>query len=246
MNSTSYADDSYIKKLYQYEQWGGSTQTNYLRLIEDWIPDFPAYGTTNWISLNREALKRGDLSHYAFLASNLTSQVTLRFIETASVIDAHEMLMWFFEHCSAIQPFQTGESIGVFLGDHCYGGYPIGLTNGLFFVRNNMFITITSGSSVYEIAQKIDQQLLDISIKPTPIEPPPVIASEAKQPSAEPETAKPQPPSPKTEPSPSSPPITSIEAETDKTNPSRLWLYLSIGVLLCAIVFLVLKRTQSK
>ena len=169
-NTICFANDfllDSIKEIYQYETWSGTTKTNYQKIIKNKPPEFNNFGTTNIAVQNGEISSDGFLeSFYIFKTTNMPDDVYLRVYETSSVLDAHEALMFFFNNCSAIQPFQTGKSIGVNLGDHCFAGYPMGATNSLFFVRNNVFIDITSGSSVYEIANKIDQQLLSSSLLP--------------------------------------------------------------------------------
>jgi hypothetical protein len=162
--NNAYLDE--LKELYQFNNWAGSTRTNYLHLIKDWEINFESCGVTNLLTeplISSEQNMRESI--YFFQPTNMVNEIDLRVLETPSVLDAHETMMEFFENCSAWQPFQTGESIGISLGDRCYAGYPIGLTNSVFFVRNNIFVTITSGTSVYEIAKKIDQQFLTISLK---------------------------------------------------------------------------------
>jgi len=156
-----------LKDIYQYDKWVGSVQTNYLHSVQNWMPDFTSYGVTNlltepYISSSQNMRE----SIYFFQATNMLEKIDLRILETSSILDAQEMLMEHFSYCSAIHPFPTGKSIGVNIGDHCYTGYPIGSTNSISFVRNNMFINISSEASVYDIANKIDQQLLTISLTP--------------------------------------------------------------------------------
>ena len=155
-----------IKDLYQFDNWAGSTKTNYLHIVQNWTSDISIYGATNFFNKPYKTSNHLTIGTgiFMFQPTNMLGRVDLRIFEAPSVLDAHKMLMEFFYTCSAIQPFQTGESIGVKLGDHCYAGYPIGFTNSVFFVRNNMFVTITSGVSVYEIAKKIDEQLLTFSL----------------------------------------------------------------------------------
>ena len=167
------ANDPYIDKLkgiYQYATWVDSTKTNYLQQIQNWNPDISLYGATN-IEIQELGKVYGNsrVSFYVFQTTNTPYDVYLKITEEPSIHDAHEALMEFFSTCSAIQPFPTGASIGVNLGDHCYTGYPIGATNSVTFVRNNVLIDISSGeppASVFEIAKKIDQQLLTISCAP--------------------------------------------------------------------------------
>ena len=167
--SNDFLEDD-LKELYQFQNWAGSTKTNYVHVIQNWTTDISTYGATNFFInpkfSNGLIIGPGDCF---FQPTNMLDSVRLRIVESPSVLDAHIMMMQFFDNCSAKQPFQTGESIGVKLGDHCYAGYPIGTTNSLFFVRNNMFIFISSGEppeSVYDIANKIDQQLLKLSLSP--------------------------------------------------------------------------------
>ena len=167
------ADDFYLNELkieYQYDAWAGTTQTNYINLIHNWNFDIFNYGATN--NYAQPTLSDDPNFYwgiYILQPTNLLCNVDLRFIEASSILNAHEMLMKHFSGCTATQPFPTGASIGINIGDHCYTGYPIGSTNSISFVRNNMFICISSGDppeSVYEIANKIDQQLLTISLTP--------------------------------------------------------------------------------
>ena len=159
-----------MKELYQYDTWAGVTKTDYLHLVKNWAPDILSYGATNLLAnpyISSDQNMRESI--YFFQPTNMTSNIDLRILETAGVLDAHEMLMKHFHYCSAIQPFPTGVSIGINIGDHCYTGYPIGSTNSISFVRNNMFVNISSGNPpepVFEIANKIDQQLLTISLTP--------------------------------------------------------------------------------
>ena len=158
INVTCYADDVYLKELYQYEQWVGTIKTNYLRIIK--IPTI----IFNDLNVSEDLTIRS--GSYMFQPTNTPFNVHLRVYETPSVLDAHEALIDFFSTCSAIQPFPSGASIGIDLGDHCYTGYPIGETNSVSFVRNNVFVNVSSRklqSSVYEIAKQIDQHLLSIS-----------------------------------------------------------------------------------
>jgi len=164
-----FADDSFLadlKVLYKYKDWAGSSQTNYLRLVQDWTPDVSVCGATNFVEKPYVSNSQGmRLGIYFFQPTNMPCVVELRIAQTESILDAHEMLMRHFGLCAAKQPFPSGASIGVELGDHCYTGYPIGSTTSVTFVRNNMLICVSSGdrkTSIYGVAKTIDQQLLSI------------------------------------------------------------------------------------
>ena len=167
-NTNCFSND-WVKELYQFENWAGTVQTNYLRSVQNWKPDILTYGATNlvaepYISANQNMR----FSIYSFQPTNTSTSVELRITETSSILEAQEMLMDYFDNCAAIQPFPTGASIGVTLGDHCYTGYPVGSTNTITFVRNNVMIKVFSGESksTFEVASKIDQQLLLASFLP--------------------------------------------------------------------------------
>lgn len=136
------ADDfhlSYINGLkdkYQYETWSGIIKTNYIKLITKWEPDFSTYGATNLLSQPSISTNPNFYwGMYLFQPTNLSCNVHLRFIEASNVLNAHEALIEHFGGCTATQPFPTGASIGVNIGDHCYTGYPIGSTNSIFFCK---------------------------------------------------------------------------------------------------------------
>ena len=167
-NTNCFSND-WVKELYQFENWAGTVQTNYLRSVQNWKPDISTYGATNFLNnpyvSSDQNLRFGI---YSFQLTNAINSVELQITETPSVLETHEMLMNFFDNCAAIQPFPTGASIGVNLGDYCYTGYPIGSTNSIIFVRNNIMINISSedAKSTFEVASKIDQQLLSASFLP--------------------------------------------------------------------------------
>jgi len=168
----SFANDPFendIKEKYQYQNWGGIAQTNYIRMVKNWEFDFSLYGATNLISKSIEDNDDGIFdSFYTFQPTNMPSQISLRIIETPSIQDAHETLIFFCTTSAAPQPFPLGTLVGLNFGEFCYTGYPTNSTSSITFVRNNVYIQIRANdeTSVTNIATKVDQQLLSISLKP--------------------------------------------------------------------------------
>ena len=82
----------------------------------------------------------------------------------------------FFTFCEALQPFPLGSSRGVDIGDRCYLGHSgDSAIPSLAFVRNNVFVDVSSESgdySVLRLAERLDSELMARSfIRPFLFEP---------------------------------------------------------------------------
>lgn len=153
-----------LKIRYGFADWSGNTETNYSRLVTDWVPTFTMFGVTNLISNQEGAIVNGiKNSAYFFHPTNAPSAIIdLRISEQQSVIGAHNMMMETFSNCSAIQPFSLGTTNTVKVGDRCYLGYPTNSYSQIYFVRNNVFVSISTAQSncpVQIIADDLDNDL---------------------------------------------------------------------------------------
>ncbi len=166
----SAADDrlEYLKGLYGFTNWAGNTETNYSFYVTNWVPLFSSFGVTNLDSNNEGAWANGlKDSSYLFRPTNAPdAMVDLRVYERESVVSAHNAMMGQFIYCAAVQPFTLGVTNTAKVGDRCYIGYPINACRHIWFVRNNVFISISSDQpdfSVKSIAEDLDSQLKVIS-----------------------------------------------------------------------------------
>ena len=162
-----FVDD--LKRCYGFTNWVGNTETNYSCLVTNWVPNFTMFGVSNLISALEGPWANGSKnSDYFFHPTNKPDAIVhLRVQETPSVTDAHNVMMNVFGTCSAIQPFHVGTTNALKVGDRCYLGYPPNTYSGIFFVRNNVFIIVSAGSTNYSvrtIAVDLDNQLKAISL----------------------------------------------------------------------------------
>ena len=166
----TFADEfsDHLNISYDFTNWVGKTEINYSCLVTNWVPQFSAFATTNLIAkeegiwINR--LKDSDYFFHPTGGSDAT--VSIRIKERPSVADAHMAMMETFGNCSAIQPSPLGTTKTLKIGDRCYLGYPEKAFSHIFFVRNNVFISISSNRTncpVNTIAADLDDQLLSLS-----------------------------------------------------------------------------------
>jgi len=161
-----FVDD--IKGRYGFTNWVGNTETNYSRLVTNWVPTFATFGVTNLISTQEGAWANGikDSAYFFHPTNNFEATVDLRVQERQGVTDAHNAMMETFGNCSAIQPFPLGMTNTVKVGDRCYLGYPTNAYSHLFFVRNNVFLSVSADQtncSVRAIAGNLDNELKSLS-----------------------------------------------------------------------------------
>ena len=172
-----------VKECYDFANWGGRTQTNYVRLVTNWVPDLATLSITNCLISDIDT--NGIFSsRFDFLATNDPSvMIIVRAHQLLSVSNAHEtMLSCFTEGAFSVCPTVVGKGAGVDIGDRCY------LNNGtnenfICFVRNNIMLQVqanrsqeddgpawergihyTNRYSVFDLARALDQQILKISV----------------------------------------------------------------------------------
>jgi hypothetical protein len=167
----SFADDFVddLKGRYGFTNWVGNTETNYSCLVTNWVPTFATFGVTNLISTQEGTWANGskDSAYFFHPTNKPDATVDLRVQERPGVTDAHNAMMELFGNCSAIQPFPLGTTNTVKVGDRCYLGYPTNAYNRIFFVRNNVFLSVSANQtncSVQAIAEYLDNQLKAISV----------------------------------------------------------------------------------
>ena len=163
VEATDFISD--IKALYGYTNWVGQTETHYSCLVSNWAPTFMALGVTNLIANQEGQWDSGakDSAYFFHPTNNPDSTVALRVQERPGVTNAHNAMMEVFGNCSAIQPFPLGP---VKVGDRCYLGYPTNAYNSIFFVRNNVFLSVSANQtncSVRAIVEDLDNQLKVLS-----------------------------------------------------------------------------------
>lgn len=165
-----YADDFVddLKCRYGFTNWVGNTEINYSCLITNWTPTFASFGVTGLIATHKGLWANGSKNSTYFFHSVDTQNaiIDLRVQECRSVVEAHAAMMEVFGNCSAIQPFPVGTTNTVKVGDRCYIGYPTNACSRIFFVRNNVFLSIAADQTnfpVQTIAENLDNQLKVIS-----------------------------------------------------------------------------------
>lgn len=157
-----------LKGRYGFTSWVGGTETNYVSLITNWVPAFVRFGVTNLISDQGGVWASGvkDSAYFFHPTNSPNAIVDLRVQVRQGITDAHHAMMEAFGNCSASQPFPLGTANTIKVGDRCYLGYPTNVYNHVFFVRNNVFISVSSDQtncSVEVIAVCLDNELKTIS-----------------------------------------------------------------------------------
>jgi len=159
---------AHIKTQYNFTNWVGTTKTNYTFLATNWVPNFSSIGITNFI-LRDEGVWTNNRKESVYLfhpTSNLNVIIDCRIYEREGVTNAQDAMMEDFATCAAIQPFPSGASNGVNVGDRCYLGYPTNVNADIVFSRNNVFVTVlvdATNYSIKSIAEEMDNQIKNIS-----------------------------------------------------------------------------------
>ena len=157
------------KQLYGYDQWVGTTKTNYAHTVTSFIPDFNGSGySTNHPPIINDVTGGGYYYICTLKNNSLQDEIIDVTIDIRNDINTiHSFLMESFAYNAAIQPFPLGETMSVFVGDRCYLGYPTNSTRSISFVRNNVYVDLgVSGStnSVLPIATWLDNWILNQSL----------------------------------------------------------------------------------
>lgn len=160
---------AYVTGIYGFTNWAGTTVTNYSRTVTNWIPDFSVVGETNVAAPYQSPWTNGEknATYLVHPDANPTETWDVRVRERGSVAEAHMAMMQDFAMSMARQPFPSGISNGVSLGDVCYLGYPATAQTAVVFSRNNILLVISTdptGGSVTNLAAALDQQILGLSL----------------------------------------------------------------------------------
>ena len=157
------------KQLYGYDQWVGTTKTNYTRIVTSFIPDFTGSGYSTNHPPIIDDVKEGGFYCLLTLKNNTSHDeiidVTIDIRNDIHTI--HSYLMESFAYSAAIQPFPLGETMSVYLGDRCYLGYPTNSTSNISFVRNNVYVDVNANgttNSVLSISTWLDNWILNQSL----------------------------------------------------------------------------------
>jgi len=162
--------DSHVdaaKQLYEYDQWVGITKTNYTHTLTTFVPDFFGSGYSTNHPPIVDDVEGGGLSYIYTINNILNNEIyNIRIDLRNDVVSTHSFLMWLFAYSSAWQPFPLGETKSVYLGDRCYIGHPTNFTKNITFVRNNIYVRLSSNNStnsVLPFATWLDNKILEMS-----------------------------------------------------------------------------------
>lgn len=148
---------------------------------DDWRPqiDYCHNVAGNWWSssmlppapvgqlVSVETLHPSDIAHYIWespdVVSNAEGMVRVR--GGSSFVEAVRLMMEDFAYSSAFQPFPQPTGVCTNLGDVCYTGYPAGSSGSLKFIRNNIYVFISSSDENWSTntAFTIDAAILNAS-----------------------------------------------------------------------------------
>ena len=156
-----------LKEVYNFEQWVGTTKTNYQNTVSDFQPNFNEITFTPLYLNNCEILQNGVNRRYFAAHTTQTNMfLDVRILCRNNVVDAQNAMMEFFSLCSAIQPFPSGETMSVSVGDRCYLGCETNSIPSISFVRNTVFVHMSIDgvtNSVLPIAVWLDNLIMDSS-----------------------------------------------------------------------------------
>jgi len=165
------ADDwvDLFKSKYDFDQWAGTTKTNYLNSVLNFQPNLTEIGFSHFRFNDNDVVANGIDRRYIVSTSPQTDEVLdIRISSRNNVINAQNSMMDFFSTCSAKQPFPSGDLLSVPIGDKCYLGYPTNTVSSIMFVRNTVFIDVTlrgTTNSVLPIAVWLDNSIFKLSLK---------------------------------------------------------------------------------
>ncbi len=150
-----------FRGLYGFDTWAGQTKVRYERPVTNWVPDFAGLGVTDFLRTAEGVWTNAHKSSdYIFQSADARGvNVRLTIWERRDVTEAHLAMLNHFANSAAPQPFPLGSAFGVDIGDRCYLGWGV-VGDSVFFVRNNVFVFLTGGCSVLELAGKLDSDLV--------------------------------------------------------------------------------------
>jgi hypothetical protein len=158
------------KEQFDFDEWGGVTETNYAHTVTNWIVSQTPPGFTNlssWTSVaatnDSEVVRENG---YTVVDGSTLAQWRIHTWEFSAVSNAHEMMVARFAWSTVpLGRIDDGEDSGANVGDKCYG---LSLPKSMFwFCRNNVFVEIaapvTSFSSCLGVATNLDLDIMDAS-----------------------------------------------------------------------------------
>lgn len=157
----------FIKEAYKFNRWAGTTKTNYQKAVSDFQPKLSEIGLSSVRFKDSEIVPNGMNRRYIVSPPAQTNEVVdIRISCRNSIAAAQNSMMDFFSMCSAIQPFPSGDALSISVGDRCYLGYPTNTVTSIAFVRNTVFVDVTSRgttNSVLPIATWLDNLIMGLS-----------------------------------------------------------------------------------
>ena len=156
-----------LKPVYNFDQWAGTTKTNYQKTVSDFQPNFEEIGFTQSLSSDNEVTGGENYRRYRVTKPTETDIILdVRISCRNTVVSAHEAMLEFFTNCAAPQPFPSGDYLS--LGDKCYIGYtPTNAPTFITFARNTVCISVSYDggvtNSVFPIAVWLDNSILKLS-----------------------------------------------------------------------------------
>lgn len=134
------------------------------------VPNFAPEIVVEGVTIQKSKLAAG--MEYFFHPSKATDVIIrLRLNFYKSPQDAFVHLQEMLSYCSAPLPLPSSKEFGFDIGDCCFFGHPHGSFKAVWFIRNNVVVSMRSSVDIVNVAKCLDRQILSLSTNSLPANP---------------------------------------------------------------------------